>query len=202
MPSEAFWEDFWRNPPKALIFDCDGTLADTMPAHFEAWQDALRPFDLAFPEKLFYELGGVPTVKIAAQLFDESKTGLAPEVLAERKEKLYLEHVSLIKPIGQVVEQARRAYEAGIPMAVASGGTREVVTANLKQLGIAHWFGATVCAEDCRQHKPHPEVFQRAASSLGIVPEQCVAFEDADPGVASAKAASMRVIDVRNLENL
>jgi HAD superfamily hydrolase (TIGR01509 family) len=182
----------------ALIFDCDGTLADTMPAHYRAWVEILRPHGIAFPEDRFYAMGGMPTGKIVERLFSE--VGKIPDVAAmvRRKEAAFMEMLDEIRPIEKVVEVARRARGLS-PMAVASGGHRRMVELTLRQIGILDWFPVIVAAEDTTRHKPEPDVFWEAARRLGVAPAECTVYEDTDLGVEAARRAGMRWVDVRTM---
>ena len=182
----------------ALIFDCDGTLADTMPAHYCAWVEILRPHGIAFPEDRFYSMGGMPTGKIIEALFAEvSKVPDVP-VLVRQKEEAFLEKLAEIRPIERVVEVARRNRGTS-PMAVASGGHRYMVELTLRQIGILDWFPVLVAAEDTARHKPEPDVFLEAARRLGVAPAECTVYEDTDLGIEAARRAGMRWVDVRNM---
>lgn len=190
----------WTPPPgtRGLIFDCDGTLADTMPVHFRAWCAMLDRHGIPFCERKFYSLGGMPTANIIRLLCDE--TGLVIDdidrMIAE-KEGLFVQHfLSEVRPIDRVYEIARR-YRERLPMAVASGGYRRVVEKTLMQLRVEDWFAAVVCAEDTPRHKPEPDVFLEAAKRLDVAPEHCVAFEDTDIGLEAIRRAGMIGVDVR-----
>ena len=182
----------------ALIFDCDGTLADTMPAHYRAWTQILRPYGISFPEDRFYAMGGMPAGQILETLFAE--VGKVPDVvvLTRRKEAAFIEQAGQIRPIEKVVEIARRS-RGSTPMAVASGGHRHMVELTLRQLGILEWFSVIVAAEDTARHKPEPDVFLEAARRLGVAPEACTVYEDTDLGIEAARRAGMRWVDVRRL---
>jgi HAD superfamily hydrolase (TIGR01509 family) len=182
----------------ALIFDCDGTLADTMPAHYQAWRDILRPHGVPFPEARFYSMGGMPTEKILALLFAE--VGKVPDVgaLTRQKEAAFLAQSSQIRPVEKVVAVARRA-RGKMPMAVASGGRRHMVELTLRQIGILDWFAVLVTAEDTVRHKPEPDVFLEAARRLGVPPASCTVYEDTDLGIEAARRAGMKWVDVRRL---
>jgi beta-phosphoglucomutase family hydrolase len=185
-------------PPDALIFDCDGTLADTMPAHHQAWQDTLGALGASFPLERFYALAGVPTRKIARLLADEYGLTIDPDELARRKEDAFLHSMPAVRPIEKVVAIARAGL-GQVPMAVASGSHRRVVEMTLAQLGIASWFPVVVAAEDTTRHKPEPDVFLEAARQLGVPPATCVVYEDADLGIEAARRAGMRFVDIRRL---
>jgi beta-phosphoglucomutase family hydrolase len=183
---------------EALIFDCDGTLADTMPAHFRAWQVTLAPLGLSFPEQRFYALAGVPTPRIAELVLAAGGpvVGLDAAELAARKEKAYRDNLTTVAPIEKVVSIARQARGL-LPMAVASGSHRDLVQSTLQAVGIAGWFDVVVAAEDVVHPKPAPDVFLEAARRLGVPPAGCTVYEDGDLGIQAAQAAGMRVVDIR-----
>jgi beta-phosphoglucomutase family hydrolase len=191
------------NPDQAFIFDLDGTLADTMPAHFAAWTAIARLHGLSFPEDRFYSLGGTPTAKIAAMLIADAGLTLDPEVVALEKEQAYVRSLTpgAIRPIEPVLAIARARRAEG-PMAVASGSVRRLVDRTLAALGITDWFAAVVAAEDTPRHKPEPDVFLEAARRLGAPPDRCTVYEDTDIGLEAARRAGMRAVDVRPLIKL
>jgi beta-phosphoglucomutase family hydrolase len=187
------------NPdPRAYIFDLDGTLADTMPAHFIAWTEALAKHGLALSEDRFYELGGWPTKKIVKLLADERGMTLDVDAFSELKEAEFLRTIHEVGPIPPVVEVALR--ERGRrPLAVATSAVRDVANRILRQIGAADWFDAVVTAEDVPRHKPEPDVFLDAAQQLNVPPEACCVYEDSDPGIEAARRAGMTWVDVRTL---
>lgn len=184
---------------RALIFDCDGTLADTMPAHYRAWLDVLKPYGIPFPESKFYALGGVPTAKIARILLDEvGRTDLDPQEFVHAKEQRFVAVLHEVRPLDKVVAIAR-AHRGKLPMAVASGGQRHVVLQTLDHIGVADLFPVVVAAEDTVRHKPEPDVFLEAARRLGVAPGDCTVYEDTDLGLEAARRAGMTGVDVRAL---
>lgn len=190
----------WALPPQtvALIFDCDGTLADTMPIHYRAWTAMLGRHGIPFSEEKFYALGGMPTARIIRLLADECGVTVSDvEAMVAEKEAAFLvqlETVQAVRPVFQIAEQ----YRGTLPMAVASGGYRNVVRQTLSRIGVIDWFGAIVCAEDTPRHKPEPDVFLEAARQLGVTePTRCVVFEDTEIGLEAARRAGMLGVDVR-----
>ncbi len=177
----------------AFIFDCDGTLADTMPTHYRAWQAALGERVANFPEAMFYELGGVPTSRIVEILNERHGFDLNVEATVAAKEKHFLEYSSEVAAIEPVVTIARE-WHGRKPLAVASGGHRRIVMSTLRALGIADLFAAIVTSEDYLRGKPHPDPFLEAARRLNVVPERCLVFEDTSTGVQAAKAAGMACV--------
>jgi len=177
----------------AYIFDCDGTLADTMPTHYKAWLSALGEQADKFPEAMFYELGGVPTARIVELLNERHGLNLPVEATVAQKEELFLEFSSEIAEIEPVVTIAR-SFAGKVPMAVASGGHRRIVLTTLRALGIADLFQAIITSEDYKRGKPWPDPFLEAALRLGVPPERCLVFEDTATGVTAAKAAGMQYV--------
>lgn len=186
-----------RKAYAAIIFDCDGTLTDSMPVHYLAWHSTLARYGIAFSEERFYELAGVPTDRIIARLAAEQRIAVDASAVAAEKEAAFLQLIDLLKPIDVVLDVARH-FRGRLPMAVASGGVREVILHQLERIGCADWFDAIVTAEDTERHKPFPDVFLEAARRLGVEPAKCLVYEDADLGLEAARAAGMDAIDVRD----
>ena len=183
---------------KGLIFDCDGTLADTMPLHWHAWQIVTQRHGLHFPEDRFYSFGGVPTRDILKMLAQEQGRSLDHIAVAHEKEETYLTTLSQVEPIHAVVEIAK-AHHGKIPMAVASGGTEKIIILVLERLNIRHLFDAIVTSEMVKNQKPAPDIFLEAAKRIGVEPKFCRAYEDTDLGMTSIRSAGMEAVDVREL---
>jgi beta-phosphoglucomutase family hydrolase len=183
-------------PFRGAIFDCDGTLADTMPLHYRAWVEALAAAQAEMSEALFYELAGVPTVRIVEILNERFGYRLDPEQTAAAKEALYEELLPQLGPIEAVVALVHE-FHGRYPLAVASGGIRRLVDRTLDALGIADRFAAICTAEDVARGKPEPDLFLLAARRLGVPPEDCVVFEDSDLGLEAARRAGMQGVDIR-----
>jgi HAD superfamily hydrolase (TIGR01509 family) len=184
--------------PQALIFDCDGTLADTMPLHWRAWQVVTERYRLNFPEERFYALGGVPSRDILKMLGKEQGREFDPIAASKEKEAAYIPFLPQVQAVEVVVKIARENYGV-IPMAVASGGIQTHINEVLTHLGIRHLFQAVVTSEDVKQQKPAPDIFLEAARRLGVAPQFCRAYEDTDLGLDAIRAAGMEAIDVRPL---
>jgi len=182
------------------IFDCDGTLADTMPLHYRAWTRIVAELGGTFPMELFYQLGGRPTAQILRLLRDEHGLKVGDvQSAAERKEEYFLEMIDEVRPIEAVVQVARRWY--GIkPLAVASGGFRRQIERTLDVLGIRSLFSAVVCAGDYARGKPFPDPFLEAARRLNVLATECLVFEDSPLGLQAATAAGMQHVFVPRSE--
>jgi HAD superfamily hydrolase (TIGR01509 family) len=180
---------------KAYLFDCDGTIADSMPLHYIAWSKALSEWNCEFSEDLFYAWGGMPVAKIIATLNEKHGLSMPVEDVSRRKEGYYLENLSRLKAVPEVMEHIEASH-GRIPLAVVSGSTRESVTASLQTLNILDRFDTLVCAGDYQRSKPDPEAFLIAAARLGIAAESCLVFEDTDMGIQAAVAAGMASVKV------
>jgi HAD superfamily hydrolase (TIGR01509 family) len=180
---------------EAYLFDCDGTIADSMPLHYLAWKQALGESNCEFAEKLFYAWGGKPIAEIISTLNQERGLNMSVETVAHRKESLYYELLPRLKAVPEVLEHIE-AQHGRIPFAVVSGSTRESVTASLAMLKLLDRFDSLVCAGDYKKSKPDPEAFLLAAANLGIAPASCLVFEDTDMGIQAATAAGMASVKV------
>ena len=183
---------------KGIIFDCDGTLADTMPLHWKAWQSITSRYGLHFPEDRFYSLGGVPSRDIFKMLCMEQGKDYDCIALSKEKEAAYLPFLPDVKAIDIVVAVAE-ANHGKLPMAVASGGMKPIIEQVLEHLKIRHYFDAIVTSEDVVHQKPAPDIFLEAARRIGVPPEKCRAYEDTDLGLQAIRSAGMEPIDVRQL---
>lgn len=179
-----------------LIFDCDGTLADTMPLHFVAWHKTLSSAGIEFSEDRFYAMAGQPTLQIIEILLAEQGVAGDASEIARAKENAFLVELPNVRPIEPVVEIARH-FRDSKPMGVGSGSNRDVVHQVLEHIGLANFFDAVVGAEDTSKHKPEPDVFLEVARQIGVEPQHCQVFEDADLGVEAARRAGMGCFDVR-----
>ena len=194
----------WHTNPRAdlpehirgLIFDCDGTLVDTMPMHYRAWQTALGEVGIPLAEDEFYRLAGMPTLQIAQSLASEHKSKVSGEHITHRKEEAYIQSIPEIALIPAVVAIARREHGRR-GLSVASGGIHRIVDHQLRAAGLMELFPIVVCADDVEQGKPAPDSFLAAALRMDLKPEECIVYEDGELGFQAAAAAGMNCVDVR-----
>lgn len=179
----------------AYLFDFDGTIADTMPAHLIAWNKALDVYGLTLSQDQHQAWAGRPTREIVRILSELHGTELSYEAISAAKETHYLGSLGDVRGIGPVVDIIRAA-RGKIPMAVVSGSRHKPVDTTLRHLGLEGFFGAVVCAEDYVKGKPEPDCFLKAAARLGVNPGDCLAFEDAELGIRAAHAAGMACVRV------
>ena len=172
------------------IFDCDGTLADSMPMHYRAWVDTVQKYGGQMPEDLFYALGGWPSTKMVELLNERFGTALDPAIVAFEKERLYVERIATTQPIREVADFAREV--AGFAkISVASGGVLPVVTRTLETIGFKDFFPVIVTTEQVKRGKPFPDMFLEAARRMSVLPSDCLVIEDSIAGFEAAKAAGM-----------
>lgn len=180
---------------RAYLFDCDGTVADSMPLHYIAWKQALDEWHCPFDEELFYAWGGIPPIEIVSKLNAMHNLNMPVQAVAERKENLYYDQLPNLKPVPEVLEHIQ-AQHGHIPFAVASGSSRESVVKTLTTIGLLDCFNVLVGSDDYKNSKPAPDVFLLAASRLGIAPGDCLVFEDTALGIQAATAAGMASVRV------
>lgn len=175
---------------RAYLFDCDGTIVDSMPLHYVAWKQALAEWNCPFEEKLFYAWGGRPVTDILTSLNEMNGLHMPIEQVAKRKETLYYDQLANLKVIPEVVAHIDDKL-GKIPFAVVSGSRRNSVVGSLTMFNLLDKFDTLVCAEDYKNGKPAPDGFLLAAERLGVEPEHCLVFEDTEMGIQAATAAGM-----------
>jgi len=184
---------------KGLIFDLDGTLADTMPFHFEGWKKACNKYGADIDPAFLRKHTGSPGWIIASEII--KSCGLEGKVttdqILEEKLELFYAVQHLVKPIKPVVDIVKKYYRK-LPMSVGTGGHREAVLRTLEISGMTKYFEIVVTANDVDNFKPHPETFLKCAELMNIDPVYCEVFEDGDLGIEAAKLGGMIVTDVRS----
>jgi beta-phosphoglucomutase-like phosphatase (HAD superfamily) len=180
---------------KGLIFDLDGTLADTMPIHYIAWKNATARYGIEFTPELFSELAGIPLYPTVVKLNQIFGTNIDPKEMGDNKEAEFERNMHLTPEIKIVTDLVRR-YHGILPMAIGTGGMRRLAVKTLEIIGMQDYFDVLVTSEDVQNYKPHPETFLKCAELIGIDPVDCEVFEDGILGIKAAETAGMMVIDV------
>lgn len=181
---------------KGLIFDMDGTLADSMPLHYKAWKLTAEENGFTYTEKQFLETAGMPTHKIVPVINKELGLNLDPEEFSRRKEEHFLENINdvkLIQPVAEIILE----YHNKLPMSIGTGGKKKIAKLTLEILGFDKYIDIIVSAEDVENHKPYPDTFLKCAELMKVPPECCQVFEDGEMGLLAGKSAGMIVTDVR-----
>lgn len=181
---------------KGLIFDFDGTLVDSMPVHFLSWKEAFATFGAAFDEAFFYANAGVSLKGVVEKYNLENAADLNPAEVVAVKDKCHAAFLPETKPIQPVMDIVERNFGV-LPMAVATGNSRNLTVPLMERLNLFRFFNVVIFGEDVRHPKPHPECFQKAASAMGIPADKCEVFEDGAPGLEAARRAGMKAVDIR-----
>jgi beta-phosphoglucomutase-like phosphatase (HAD superfamily) len=181
---------------KALIFDLDGTVSDSLPVHLATWNKIGSSIGFVFDERLVYEMTGMPTIAFAKRIIEENDLHISPGALVKLKQQAFWDAVHLIKPIDLVVELVKK-YKGILPMSVGTGASRQSAKLQLQELELLPYFDFVVTADDVTHHKPEPETFLKCAELMKVKPSECQVFEDGIPGMEAARAAGMMLTDVR-----
>ena len=181
---------------KGLIFDCDGTLVDSMPLHMQAWEHALEQVGAKWNFDFFNSKKGMKGKDIIAQYNKEFGFSFDPVKVNHLKQEYFRLHRKDSKPVHSVVDVVHR-YKDKLPMAVASGSSRDNVLVQLEAIGIKKYFKVILTADDDIKPKPAPDIFLEAAQRIGVPPQLCQVFEDGDLGLEAARKAGMLATDVR-----
>lgn len=179
----------------AYLFDCDGTVADSMPLHYMAWRQAVAEWGCDLDEELFYAWGGRTVADVIAGLNARQGLAMPVDVVERRRAELFEALMPKLRAVPEVLYHIEEAY-GRIPFAIVSGGARAAVSATLTTLGLLDRFELMVCAEDYAKPKPDPDAFLTAARRLGVAPESCLVFEDSEMGIQAATAAGMASVHV------
>ncbi|PIB33945.1 hypothetical protein BFP72_00100 [Reichenbachiella sp. 5M10] len=181
---------------KGLIFDLDGTVIDSMPLHYKAYNHSLEPWGVTYPHDVFLSRGGIPTQDTMHIISEENNIVDFDVALALQRKRTYvdanLDQITLIQPIMEIIKE----YHGQVPMAVGTGSNRDTVERMFAMFGLGQYFEHVVTATDVSQFKPHPETFLKCAELIQIAPKDCVVFEDGKPGMVAAETAGMQVVDV------
>jgi HAD superfamily hydrolase (TIGR01509 family) len=180
---------------RAYLFDCDGTIADSMPLHYIAWNKALAEWNCPFDEQLFYAWGGKPPVEIISELNQMHGLNMPVATVAEHKENYYFSLLPTLKPVPEVLVHIETMYRK-LPFAVVSGSTRESIVKSLTAIHLLDRFDTLVGSEDYTRSKPAPDAFLVAAQRLNIAAKDCLVFEDTAMGIQAATAAGMASVRV------
>jgi len=183
---------------EGLIFDLDGTLADTMPLHIKAWIEMGQSLGVNITEQMIIDRAGTPTLQVVDQFNQLYGWDIDPTMFRKRKNTIYRQlktESGAIQPVKQVVDLAR-SYKDMLPMSIGTGSVKENALMALEDLGIASWFEGMVTAEDVEMHKPHPDTFLACAELMNVKPSRCYVYEDGEMGIQAALAAGMSAVNV------
>jgi beta-phosphoglucomutase family hydrolase len=179
---------------KAVLWDLDGVLVDTLSLHFQAWQELFQSVGKGFADADFRRTFGLRNDAILRDILGEL-TPAEVERLAQRKEELYRGKIEgRVTAIPGAIDLLRRLQQRGRKIAIVSSTPGENVRVVLRSLRLEGVFEVVVAEEDAPKGKPDPQGFVLAAEKLGVAAGECVVIEDAPGGVKGAKRAGMRCI--------
>ena len=181
---------------KALIFDLDGTLSDSLPMHVAAWKKVGEKYGFDFNPEIVYELTGRPTIEFAKRIIKEYGIKADPQKMVDLKLKTFWNSADLIKSHEKVTDIVKSWYKK-LPMSVGTGASRKSAEIQLNAMKIYSFFDFIITADDVKKHKPEPDTFLECARLMGVHPSECQVFEDGDVGIEAAKRAGMIITDVR-----
>jgi HAD superfamily hydrolase (TIGR01509 family) len=182
---------------RGFIFDCDGTLADSMPLHHVAWRVALAAHGATFDFdwELFVRRAGMTIEATVEELNLEFGLSLNPVSVALRQRAEFEARIPEVQPVTDVVDYLREVARTS-PVSVASGSERGQVLRTLEVLGLRELVPIVVTAAEVARGKPAPDLFLLAAQRMGVEPAECVVFEDAELGILAAERAGMGAVRV------
>jgi len=185
---------------KALIFDLDGTLSDSLPVHLATWNLVGEKYGFVFDPQIIHEMTGRPTIEFAQRVVEQYGLNTDPHELVRMKQQSFWSKAHLLRPIAEVVSIVKE-NDGKIPMSVGTGACRKSAMVQLETLDLLRYFVAIVSADDVKKHKPGPETFLECARLMGVEPQYCQVFEDGVLGIEAAEKAGMMVTDVRPFIN-
>ena len=178
-------------PYKALLYDCDGTLADNMQAHKDTYVQVALQQNITIDTQIIDDFAGLPIPAVVEEINKKYNTTFDPVQFAELKSTLFYNHfIHTTQPISFVVDHLK-ACAGNYKIGVVSGGSRKMIEKTLEVLGIAHLVEVMVCAGETDRGKPYPDPFLKAAELLSVLPAECLVFEDGEAGTTAATAAGM-----------
>ena len=181
---------------KALIFDLDGTLSDSLPVHIASWDNVRKQFNCSFDKRIMVEMTGAPTVLFAERIKKEQNLDVEVDVLVRMKHEEFRKNIHRIKQHDSVVNLMKSAY-GKMPLAVGTGASRASAMGQLIELNLLDYFDCIVTADDVSRHKPEPDTFVKCAELMGVDVSNCQVFEDGELGMDAALSVGMILTDVR-----
>jgi HAD superfamily hydrolase (TIGR01509 family) len=189
---------------KAIIFDLDGTLVDSLPYHYESWSIFFKNNNLeeTYFSKILKEYKGGGTLELMSSVFGNSYSKKELKKMSEDKEVIFRDiYKNNIRPIKGLINFLDNLKENNILLAIGSNATTKNVLMTIDELGITNYFSSIICGDKVSKGKPDPEMFITTLSNLKVSKDECIVFEDSIEGVAAAKKADIKVIGVTSSQS-
>jgi beta-phosphoglucomutase family hydrolase len=181
---------------RALIFDLDGTLSNSLPVHMATWNKVGETYGFKFDPQIMVKMTGRATIEFAQHIVERYRLSIDPVEIVKLKQQAFWDSAQLLKPVSEIISVVKE-YFGKLPLAVGTGASRKSTEVQLNELQISKYFNVIVTADDVTCHKPNPDTFLKCAELMGVEPEKCQVFEDGDLGIEAAIKAGMMVTDVR-----
>ena len=186
---------------RALLFDLDGTLAETDSLHLPTWVDVLRPYGIEVDEAFYKEnISGRSTGEIVRELLPDLPKDEGREI-GEAKEANFRERAGELEPLPGLLDFLRKATERDLKTALVTNAPEENVEAILLALELGEYFDELVLSDEVGRVKPDPEPYRVALDRLGVSPEEAVAFEDSTSGISSAVGAGVPTVGIASTQD-
>lgn len=185
-------------PYAALIFDCDGTIADTLPVHFQSWQAAFGSYGATLPEDWYHDRTGSTAAEFIQDFNQTFGYAIDQQTVDAERQQHFTRLIHQVRAVPAVAAIAQSNY-GNVPLAVASNGQRSVVESTIEAIQLRPLFQTIVTLNDVQFGKPAPDLFLLAAERIDAAPADCIVYEDSDLGLEAAHRAGMRSVDVRVL---
>jgi beta-phosphoglucomutase len=186
------------NKQFAVIFDMDGTMVDNTPYHYKSWQTLFKKYSKGDLTEQTYknEISGTPIIDTVTRIFDDADFAGRQSLLKE-KEVLYRQfYAPYIGPINGLENLLIALKDAGVKLAIASSATIEDIDFVLEHVKVGQYFDVIIDGNRVSKGKPNPQIFLKAAADLGVLPQDCIVFEDSIAGITAGNAAGMKVVGI------
>lgn len=175
---------------KALVFDCDGTLADTMPAHCAAYKETFEHYGVPFTEEEFYLYAHEGGKNLMQKMIIDKKIDVDPQLLIDMKSNIVGDYLDNYMIPNKVLIDLIEEKHKELKIAVVSNGRKKSISTILEKLGLLQYVDVLLTSDDVTNTKPNPEPYLKAIELLGTLSSEILVFEDNEVGYLSAKSAS------------
>ena len=186
---------------RALLFDLDGTLAETDSLHLPTWVDTLEPYGVEVDEEFYRDrISGRSTGEIVRELLPDL-TDEEGRSVGDAKEASFRERAAELEPLPGLIDFVERGRKRGMKIALVTNAPEENVEAILLALELRDNFDAVVLADEVEAVKPHPAPYRAALQKTGVTAKDALAFEDSLSGITSSIAAGIPTVGIASSQD-